>query len=364
MFFEFNHKTHNYIIDIKCEEIMFRKKSIVLSDTKGNSNKKAVLSLEENSQGVNGKLRLYNFSSELDGISSLGFYINQKVYKAGLTYKSHMLYEFFIALNEIPSKFSCAVINFKNAEAFPILYGSSEGNQDDVYASIISEISKDVSVENAQRTLDKYGVDFDEEEKQIVEKEIDKAMCGDETCQGCANCVYKKYFFENIDQAKTAEFVDNNEMTESLVSQNENAFENEKDLDNLVSEEDKQKNEDMSSNMEKPMFIDKLKPQIDKLFANNPLEDNLQKLIPSSKWVRVEYEDDGDYFVFGLLYDEDGNVKYVCYGVPAVFDEQPPQELAGYPMWLPLNKDNKQGFGYWLTYQDASTGEPIKAILD
>ena len=58
---------------------MLRKKSIVLSDTKENSNKKAVLSLEETGQGVNGMLRLYNFSTELDGISSLGFYINQKV---------------------------------------------------------------------------------------------------------------------------------------------------------------------------------------------------------------------------------------------------------------------------------------------
>ena len=56
---------------------MLRKKSIVLSDTKENSNKKAVLSLEETEQGVNGMLRLYNFPTELDGISSLGFYINQ-----------------------------------------------------------------------------------------------------------------------------------------------------------------------------------------------------------------------------------------------------------------------------------------------
>ena len=99
-----------------------------------------------------------------------------------------------------------------------------------------------------------------------------------------------------------------------------------------------------------------------KLFENNPAESNLQNLCPSSKWVKVEYEDEGDFFVFGLLYDEDGNVKYVCYGVPAVFDENPPEELAGYPIWLPL--DDEKGFGYWMTYQDAVTGEPLKAILD
>lgn len=347
---------------------MLRKKSIVLSDTKENSNKKAVLSLEETGQGVNGMLRLYNFSTELDGISSLGFYINQKVYKAGLTYKSHMLYEFFIALNEIPSKFSCAVVNFKNAEAFPILYGSSEGSQDDIYASIISEIAKDSSAQNAQKTLDRFGVDFDAKEKETIEEEIDKAMCNEDSCQGCASCVYKKYFFEKHDQTKTAKIGDEKENKDQTILQGKNVnFEKSQEENDLfetrnVDENDSETNENTAN--EKPIFIDKLRPQIDKLFANNPLEDNLQKLIPSSKWVKVEYEEDGDYFVFGLLYDEDGNVRYVCYGVPAVFEEQPPQELSGYPMWLPLNKENEHGFGYWLTYQDATTGEPIKAILD
>ena len=77
----------------------------------------------------------------------------------------------------------------------------------------------------------------------------------------------------------------------------------------------------------------------------------------------MEYEDDGDFYVFGLLYDDNENIKYVCYGVPAVFEENPPDELSGYPIWLPLDKDNAKGFGYWLTYQDASTGEPVKAII-
>ncbi len=305
------------------------KKSIVLSDLE-TSNKKAVLSLEEDGVGISGTLRLYNFPENLPGISSLGFYVDKKVYKAGLTLKSPMLYEFFISLEKIPSKFTCAVVNFQNAQSKPILYGSSQGSSDDLYASIIGEISKDNSLSNTQKVLDKYDVDFAEEEKVEIEKEIDNSLCG----ENCENCIYKAYFYENNDK-KT-------QISANLADENK--------------KEEKQEEE-------KELFFDKLKPQIDKLFENNPVEENLQAIIPSSKWVKVDFEDDGDFYVFGLLYDEDDNVKFVCYGVPAVFEEEPPKELSGYPVWLPLDENKQDGFGYWLTYQDASTGEPVKAIL-
>ena len=307
---------------------MYKRKSIVLSDAKQQSNKKAVLSLQEDSSGVFGSLRLYNFSEELSGVSSLGFYINQKIYKAGLTKKARMLYEFFLDISDIPEKFSCAVINFQNAVASPILYGTSEGKDDNAYASIISQISSDMSYSNVKNTLDDYGIDFDEDEKKVVDKEIDNAMCD----QNCNDCIYKKFFYEN--QTAVAQAQEKDEPVEVRPEETE------------------------------PIFIDKLKPQIDKLFEQNPVESSLQDLIPNSKWVKIEYDDEGDFYVFGLLYDELEEVKYVCYGVPAIFEEEPPKELSGYPIWLPLNKENYQGFGYWLTYQDATTGEPVKAILD
>lgn len=318
---------------------MFSKKSIVLSDVESSSNRKAVLTIEEVSGGLKGSLRLYNFNNELAGISSLGFYIDKKVIKAGLTFKSHMLYEFFIDLNSIPQKFSCAVINFQNAQASPILYGSSNGSDDEIYASIINEISQENSFKNTKNVLDKYDVDFQEDEKAEIEKEIDKAMC-----QDCGNCVYKKYFYEHNPNVKA----------ENLKEEKSETVE-----DNIY--EMPKHEEPVNENLD---FFLRLKPQIDKLFSTNPIEDNLQKLIPSSKFIKVEYEDDGDFYVFGLLYDNDENIKYVCYGVPAVFEENPPDELSGYPIWLPLDKDNAKGFGYWLTYQDASTGEPVKAIID
>jgi len=312
---------------------MLKRKSIVLSDPERGTSEKAVLTLQEDKSGIFGTLRLYNFSRDLLGVSSLGLYANQKVYKAGLTTKASMLYEFFISLNEIPNKFSCAVVNFQNAIATPILYGSSENNSDEIYMNIINEIAYDNSMENTKKVLDNYGVDFVEEEKKEIEEEINKQMCKD--CQDCSNCVYKKYFFEN-EVSKQA--------TDTSIQQKEEF---------VLEEEQKEVS-----------FLERLRPQVDKLFADNPVDEDLQQIIPSSKWVRVDYEDDGDFYVFGLLYDEGGEVKYVCYGVPAVYEEEMPKSLSGYPIWLPLNQDKRDGFGYWLTYQDAVTGEPVKAILD
>lgn len=305
---------------------MFKKKSIVLSDVELNSNRKAVLTFEEAKEGIKGSLRLYNFPHELEGLSSLGININQKIYKAGLTLKSNRLYEFFVDFKEIPSVFSCALINFQNATPKPILYGSSSGGTDDVYAQIITEISSESTYQNTKNTLDKYE---SREDQETIEKDIDNALCED--CLSCKDCIYKKYFFENHKEE-------------------------------TMSEQPKQ--DDVDIEPQTYMFLDRLRPQIDKMFEENPTETNLQELIPSSKWVKVEYEDDGDFYVLGLIYDEKQNIKYVCYGVPAVFEEEAPKELSGYPIWISLDRDDPKGFGYWLTYQDAITGQPIRAIMD
>lgn len=310
---------------------MFIKKSIVLCDIDGKSNKKAVLTLEKNESDVAGTVRLYNFPTELEGILTLGFHVDKRVIKSGLTRKANGLYTFFLTDDFLSKNFSCAVVQFKQAQAVPILYGSSEGRDEDIYGSIIAEISQDSSLKNVTNVLDKHKVEYADEEKQEIEKEIDNCLSGN-----CSECIYKKYFFENH-QTKT----EVQDMIEKTPEKEEVEEKQEKEVS----------------------FVDRLKPQIDKLFEKNPIENNLQAMIPDSKWIKVEYEDDGDFYVFGLLYEHD-EIKYVCYGVPAVFEEEPPKELAGYPVFLPLNSNDKKGFGYWLTYQDAQTGEPVKAVLE
>lgn len=306
------------------------KRSIVLSDINGNSSVKAVLTLERKEDDIEGMIRFYNLPYEFEGLLTLGFYVENKVIKSGLTKKSNSLYTFFLSEDFIEKNFSCAVIIFKEAEAKPLLYGSTNGRQEEVYANIINELSTNSNVENVEKVLDKYGLYYDEEEQKEIDAKIDECMEENK----CSKCVYKEQFFSKV--------------------QSEEKLKN----DETIEEE----TEEIQAE-EKDNFYFKLKPQIDKLFENNPIEKNLEEMIPSSKWVKVEYEDDGDFYVFGLLYEGDV-IKYVCYGVPAIFEEEPPKELSGYPIFLPLDKNNQKGFGYWLTYQDAETGEPIKAVID
>ena len=86
-------------------------------------------------------------------------------------------------------------------------------------------------------------------------------------------------------------------------------------------------------------------------------------MIPNSKWVRVEFDGEGDYYILGLIYEGE-NIKYVCYGVPGIYQKTPPKQLSGYPVWFPLDNEKRESFGYWLTYQDAESGESIKAIVE
>ena len=305
------------------------KRSIVLSDINGNYSVKAVLTLERKEDDIEGMIRFYNLPYEFEGLLTLGFYVENKVIKSGLTKKSNSLYTFFLSEDFIEKNFSCAVIIFKEAEAKPLLYGSTNGRQEEVYANIINELSTNSKVENVEKVLDKYGLYYDEEEQKEIDAKIDECMEENK----CSKCVYKEQFFSKVQSEEKLKNDDATEETEEIQVE------------------------------EKDNFYFKLKPQIDKLFENNPIEKNLEEMIPSSKWVKVEYEDDGDFYVFGLLYEGDV-IKYVCYGVPAIFEEEPPKELSGYPIFLPLDKNNQKGFGYWLTYQDAETGEPIKAVID
>jgi len=300
------------------------KKSLVLS---GNGNQKAVLALEEEGGNLSGRLRLYNFPNEPQGIISLGIYVDGKVTKAGLTRTSSMLYTFKSLTLSMPKDFSCAVINFAGGESEPILYGNSDGvgDQKEVYGAVIDALQGATKMSEVEKTLDENGIEYDDE----LKEEIDKAIEDEFERNSCAKCKYREYFFKH-----------NPPQT----------------LSNTRIQEE-------ASLEEKPTFYEEIKGQIDNLFSSSPTEQYLQQLIPNSKWVKVEFDKGGDYYVLGLLYEDD-KLKYICYGVPGIFQKTPPKQLSGYPVWFPLDKGNEEGFGYWLTYQDAESGESIKAIVE
>ncbi len=309
------------------------KKNIVLSGV-NSFDQRAVLTMECDGHIAKGKLRLYNFGVEPKGIISLGIYQDGSVVKAGLIRCSQMLYTFACQLENLSDDFSCAVINFVNGEPSPILYGKGEGyaDKDKIFSQVIDELKETKSTEEVEETLNKYGVDYEDELKEEIEKEIDKSM--NDECNNCDECIYKKYYLEH------------NKASNLALS----------DLINDEVEENEPKKE------EKIDFYGEMKQQIDNLFANNPSEEYLENLLPNSKWVKVSIDDNGNYYVLGLIY-EDEKLLYICYGVPGVFQKNAPRELSGFPVWFPLDENKPEGFGYWLSYQDAQSGESVKAVV-
>lgn len=103
-------------------------------------------------------------------------------------------------------------------------------------------------------------------------------------------------------------------------------------------------------------YYEQVSDQIEKLFTEGTRETELERLMPHTKWVRVDFSGDGRFYVVGLVGDKP---DYICYGLPADYSPEPPDEISGYCGWLPLDVKNPQGKGYWLLYQDADTGESV-----
>lgn len=107
------------------------------------------------------------------------------------------------------------------------------------------------------------------------------------------------------------------------------------------------------------IFYDLVSEQVQDLFEKYPAEEKLEALIPNSKWVKVTFNDESSPYVLGLIYD-DVSLKYLCYGIPGEFGENPPEQLAEYSQWLPLNPENLNEGGYWVMYQDAVSGDNVR----
>ena len=301
-----------------------REKTIILSSLDG-SDKKAVLYIEAARDGFCGNLRLYNFKEEIKGILTLGFLSSGKVLKAALTNSGRENYSFEFDSDNSFEEFSCALVLVSGGKASPILFGSTNKNE-----SLPAQLSKhfdlldetNLSAEEVKKRLDEDGIDFCPEDKEEIERVINANLqCADK----CASCNYRNAFYGAPRQPQPGEEV-------PLYPKPE---------------------------IEKTSFYDEIKGQLSLLFERYPEETFLNEIIPNSKWVKVDYEDNGQYFVIGLLYEE-GKVAYVCYGMPGEFTTAPPRELSGISQWLPLDPEKPNELGYWIMYQDAETGENVE----
>ena len=298
--------------------------TLVLSSL-NNGSEKAVANFEIKENNFFGKVRLYNFKNKPEGILTLGVLSDGKVLKTALKEIDNNLYA-FESVEKLPKHaFTCAIVNVKNGDAKPLLLGATNGVNPKTLEHklaenlfILDEIP--VSMEKVENVLDDANIDFVPEEKKEIERKIACELGGNEKC---AECKYREAFFANCESQD--------------VNKRQNKIE-------IVQEEN---------------FYSEVKEQIESLFERYPEETFLNEVVPNSKWIKVDYENDGQYYVIGLIFEND-KIKYICYGVPGEFDVLPPEELSKNAQWLPLDPQKPEDLGYWITYQDAENGENVE----
>ncbi len=102
-------------------------------------------------------------------------------------------------------------------------------------------------------------------------------------------------------------------------------------------------------------FFERSSAQIEKLMNSCERFTAIERLIPGSKFVKINY-DKKRFYIVGVI-----GRDYICYGVPSVYSDTPPELFDGYARWLPFDADKPRGEGFWMMYQDGVSGETLKS---
>lgn len=281
------------------------KKNIILTSAnlERSPEQKGIITFENNGNETQVMLKTFNIN-KINGKLMLGVQQNKNFYKIEVNnLKNNNEFKIDAPIN-LNDKLSCVLVEILNETANPVLWGSNETSK--VWqSSFMFNLDEDNKQESETTSLN-----FEKGEEYETEEEI-----------------------ENLIDT-TLEKLDTNE-NETIEGREE--FEEDSD----------------------DSFFSTIKNQVDELLNNYEQELALETIIPNSKFVKVDYEQNGDYYIFGVIYEDD-KIKYVVYGLPGEYGIKPEDEYSSFYQWLPLNSDNPEGFGYYLMYQDAQNGEAIK----
>ncbi|MBP5651369.1 MAG: hypothetical protein J6X00_01700 [Clostridia bacterium] len=273
----------------------FLKKSIILTNkNKGITYGIGVLTIEKNNGGVFGSFTSHDVNDH-DLILGISASGNEVV-KLDVLFDKSNTFNFRLPNSfDINDNIGAVLVRKENDNIIPIMWGANSNH---------AQLREDI-IENI------------ESDYKPLEKEIIETKTSVETLEN------QLHLFKEDDQM------------DELIS---------KAVDDAIDEVDHN-------------FYELIKPQLEQLFADYGHEENLENIIPNSKWVKVDFDGDGKEYVVGKIFEDD-NLKYICYGVPGEFSTTPPEKLVKYSQWLPL--DSSGEVGYWIMYQDAYTGEALQ----
>lgn len=327
------------------------KKNIILipAEYDGNSTLKGILSLEYYDNKVLGSLRCFNLK-KTNEVYDVGIAVGDNIFKTKASVND--LTNLKVQINsacEPSKKVSCVIVSIQNKSYSTLLWGSTQITKANQNSLEIQNLIQKANIMDIQEKS------FSKQAEEIIGSVKEKFL--QTQSENNAQMILKN---------------DNNYQDENLRAKNlqisevqEDIFQDEL-LENYIDKvyaETEQDSNNQSYNYTKPNrenFFSKVSGQVKRLFQNGEPVEQLEKIIPDSKFCKVS--NGGEFYVFGIIY-ENGIEKCLCYGVPSEYSSVPPKELEGYCQWLPVDADNYNGKGYWLTYQDAKTGENISVEI-
>lgn len=312
-----------------------KSKTIIMSSTVDNS-VRGILTIFIEDDLLKCRLRTYNLPS-LSMYCKLGIYHEKEVYSANLIEKSGVYESSFVGDFLMDKDFYIALIDTGKNNQVLLSGGTYQGyyfNDNSVFLDseeFCQSANKPISTkqENEEKTQTNNS-------NVKVENNLDE--CGQE-CDKCFKCKYKEFFYSN--QNGSNELKDN-ELFEQHgedvnSSQNEIEIQNEIELKNMADE--KMLN-----------ITSTILPQFENLFNSYMQDEELNKLIENSKFVKID--EAGEHYSIGAIFDND-EIKFICYAIKRESNINPPKELGENYQWLPLDAFDPLSSGYFVVFQDA-----------
>lgn len=333
-------------------------RTVILSGSK-DKDAKAILSLKA---GGKGEIKFYNMR-ELPKSLAVGIRQKCKVSKFPLNVCGGVGEFNTESKVSVDEPLFCAVVDVSNAFC-PELVLCSSGDKVEENRKIETAFVQGVPKNRA--TL------YEEESQDEIENLIDQNLSDDMSCHyydSCSKCKYKEAFYAECDGEKNISPCGNKVLEQEDVKEekcdacsnsdvrvagNENT-----DYQNKVETKVYDRHKELKAKRmegEGEMFFEQIRQQIEILFSKYERDENLEKLVPNSKWVKVNYEGSDECYELGVICDDNGVEEYICYGIPSSDPATPPKSLEEYAKYLKLSPTD----GLWVACQDAKTGETIK----
>ena len=309
-------------------------KTIILNN---NSDKNfiAILNLRQNDFS---KIKFFNLNNVSKNYA-LGIKQNSNVIKIPLNINNNDCVFKIDNKIDFNCNLTCAIVDVSNPFCPEIILSGSENTRMEN-----SRIEGAFVVKKPQDTSVLYEKDSQESIENLIDRNLQDDM-NTTYFDSCANCKYREAFYNEGCSCSN----------KANVASTKSKF-----LENDLKEE---KEEDYNEQNNENSFYNQVKAQVEALFAKYEQYSLLESIIPNSRWSKIVYDKNGDYYVLGLIYNDIGEVLYICYGMPASSPDIPPEDLEEYAGWFPKDSNNPNGEGYFIVCQDAKTGKTVKLDL-